>query len=203
MRCAILLSHCAAAALARSRPHSADACQVPTSNCIRGGGSDTIKAFTPAEPESASLGACCAACAATKACVGSQLVTYSSATSCWLMRVQSYKPPQQGVSCNSSLFGPPPPTPPPNRFNRTNFSGVWLQHGDWTDPAMFNASFLVGVDLPIYWSDIEAADGVFNFSSMYVNRTPMTPPVRSRHWTLTHTSDPLPRNTIPNHSEKG
>jgi hypothetical protein len=144
----------------------ADECQAPTPNCIRGGGSDTIKTFKPAEPESASLGACCAACSATKSCVGSQLVSYSGATSCWLMRVQSYKPPQQGVSCNSSLFGPPPPTPPPSRFNRTGFSGVWLQHGDWTDPAMFNASFLVGIDLPIYWSDIEAADGVFNFSTM-------------------------------------
>jgi len=43
---------------------------------------------------------------------------------------------------------------------------VWLQHGDYTDPDMFNASFLVGTDLPIYWSDIEISDGVFNFTYM-------------------------------------
>ena len=144
-----------------------DQCQAPTPQCIRGAGSDTIKVFTPADPASASLGACCAACLVAKGCAASQLVSYAGAApSCWLMRVQSYKAPQSGVSCNSSLTGPPPPVPPPERFNRTGYEGVWLQHGDWTDPAMFNASFLVGCDLPIYWTDIEATEGVFDFSTM-------------------------------------
>lgn len=144
-----------------------DQCQAPTPQCIRGSGSDTLKKYKPAEPASASLGACCEACLAAKGCAASQLVSDAGAApSCWLMRVQSYKPPQPGVSCNSSLAGPPPPSPPPSRFHRTGFAGVWLQHGDWTDPAMFNASFLVGCDLPIYWSDIEAVEGVFDFSTV-------------------------------------
>ena len=144
-----------------------DQCQAPTPQCIRGAGSDTLKVFAPADPASASLDACCAACLVAKGCAASQLVSYAGAApSCWLMRVQSYKKPQPGVACNSSLAGPPPPVPPPARFNRTGYAGVWLQHGDWTDPAMFNASFLVGVDLPIYWTDIEATEGVFDFSYM-------------------------------------
>jgi hypothetical protein len=143
-------------------------CQAPTSQCIRGGGSDTLKTFSSTDPESTSPGACCAACRPVKGCVASQLVSRytGDAPSCWLMAVQTYKNPTPGETCNSSLVSPPPPSPPPQRFNRTSFSGVWLQHGDYTDPAMFNASFLVGTDLPIYWSDIEPADGVFDFSLM-------------------------------------
>jgi hypothetical protein len=136
-----------------------DQCQAPTppGQCIRGAGtgrSDTLKVFAPADPASASLDACCAACLVAKGCAASQLVSYAGAApSCWLMRVQSYKKPprQPGVACNSSLAGPPPPVPPPARFkvtgyytstlslNRTGYAGVRLQHGDWTDPAMFNA----------------------------------------------------------------
>ena len=142
-----------------------DQCQAPTPQCIRGAGSDTLRVYKSSAPESASLGACCAACLLAKGCAASQLVSDAGAApECWLMRVQSYKAPEPGVSCNSSLVGPPPPTPPPSRFNRTGYAGVWLQHGDWTDPAMFNASFLVGCDLPIYWSDIEASEGVFDFT---------------------------------------
>jgi hypothetical protein len=81
-----------------------DQCQAPTPQCIRGAGSDTIKVFTPSDPASASLGACCAACLVAKGCAASQLVSYAGAApSCWLMRVQSYKAPQPGVACNSSL----------------------------------------------------------------------------------------------------
>jgi hypothetical protein len=140
-----------------------DQCQAPTPQCIRGSTSDTLKKFAASDPESASTGACCSACLAKKGCVGSQLVSRAGdPPSCWLMATQAYGHPPAGQVCNSSLVAP---TPPPARFNRTGYAGVWLQHGDWTDPAMYNASFLVGCDLPIFWSDIEVADGVFNFSS--------------------------------------
>ena len=137
-------------------------CQLPTPHCIRGSITDTLKMFKPTAPESASTGACCSACLPFKGCVGSQLVSRGGEPpSCWLMATQAYKTPPPGQVCNSSLVAP---APPPSRFNRTGYAGVWLQHGDWTDPAMFNAGFLVGCDLPIYWSDIEAAEGAFNFS---------------------------------------
>ena len=86
------------------------------------------------------------------------------------MAVQSYKNPTEGEICNSTLVAAPPTAllaPPIQRFNRTHFSGVWLQHGDYTAPYMYyNASFLVGTDVYIEWSDIEVADGVFNFTLM-------------------------------------
>ena len=142
-------------------------CQAPTAQCLRGSGNDVIKVFDAGTPQAADTGACCAACKAFgPVCVASMLVSRNGKPAeCWLERVQDFKSPVAGEECNATLVGPPPPVPPPSRFNRTRFSGVWLQHGDWTDPAMFTASFLVGSDLPIYWSDIEPADGVFNWTS--------------------------------------
>lgn len=107
----------------------ADECQAPTPNCLRGSGNDVIKVFDAGSPEAASPGACCAACTAFgPVCVASMLVSRNAKPAeCWIERVQDFKNPAAGEECNATLVGPPPPTPPPSRFNRTRFSGVWLQ----------------------------------------------------------------------------
>jgi hypothetical protein len=152
----------AAAAVASSG--GGDVCQpLPPHQCLRGG-SYFIKEFDPTDPESQSVAACCEACAAHGGkCQGSQLIaTNGKPVVCWLLSTQSVKP-HDSDDCNASTYGAAPPTPPPSRFNRTSFSGAWIQRGNLMD--FVNASFLVGGDLPVAWSDVEVADGVWDWTA--------------------------------------
>lgn len=136
-------------------------CQAPVSMCLRGSGNDVIKVFAAGTPEAASTSACCAACQDVKNCVASMIISKNGrANECWIERTQAFKTPIASEVCESSLIAVPPP---PERFNRTSFSGVWLQHGDTSD--LFNRSYLVGGDLPVNWADIEVSDGVFDWNS--------------------------------------
>lgn len=145
---------------------AANTCQpLPPHQCLRGGGKDTFKEFDASAPESQSPAACCAACADHyHQCQASQLISKggSEPAVCWLLSTQSVKP-SSPDDCNATIWGPPAPVPPPSRFNRTSYSGVWIQHGDPMD--FLNASFLVGGDLAVKWTDVEVADGVWDWTA--------------------------------------
>ena len=152
-----VLTFCAAINVAMGQAE----CQAPTAQCLRGSGNDVIKVYYAGSPEAASTGACCAACSDLKNCVASMIIAKNGKPAeCWLEATQDYKNPLPSENCSSTLISSPAP---PERFNRTSFSGVWLQHGSTSD--LFNRSFLVGGDLPVAWSDIEVSDGVFDFNS--------------------------------------
>lgn len=136
-------------------------CAAPTRECLRGSGNDVLKVFDAGTPQAASPGACCAACFAHPGCVASMIVARNAKPAeCWLERTQDMKAPLPAESCNATLLIAPPP---PQRFNRTSFSGAWLQHGSLDD--LVNQSYLVGGDLPVKWSDVEVSDGVFNWTA--------------------------------------
>jgi hypothetical protein len=140
----------------------AQQCAAPVRECLRGSGNDVLKVFDAGTPQAASPGACCAACAAHPGCVAAMIVSRNGrAAECWLERIQDVKAPLPTEDCNATLISQPPP---PQRFNRTSFSGVWLQHGSLSD--LVNQSYLVGGDLPVKWSDVEVADGVFDWTSV-------------------------------------
>jgi hypothetical protein len=77
---------------------------------------------------------------------------------CWLMATTETK---SGDNCTSATVAMPPGPNP--RFNRTSFSGIWLQHGRAEDLA--SNDFVLGVDVPIHWKDVELADGEFNWTT--------------------------------------
>jgi hypothetical protein len=150
-----------AAALLVCAKSQASQCSAPVAQCLR---PYILKSYTPNDPQSASVGACCTACLAYgAACLGAQLYSLKgSAAYCQLMSTQNLKPPvPDRENCTSTTTGA---TPPPERFNRTSYSGVWLQHGNAFD--LNNISYLVGSDFPVQWADVEISDGVWDFSSV-------------------------------------
>jgi len=157
MRLLLLLSALAAHAAASQAMCPA----APVRQCLRGSGKDVLKTFDAGTPQAASPAACCAACSAFPRCVASMLVSRNARDAeCWLEQTTDFKNPDPSEDCNATVLATPPP---PERFNRSSFSGVWLQHGSLLD--LVNQSYLVGGDLPISWADVEVADGVFDWNS--------------------------------------
>ena len=119
-------------------------CPWPTQNkCIRGQGADKLRQFKPADPESKSAAACCAACAGAGAkCKAWQLITKqgSAAPCCWLMAVADLK---QGSpdSCVSASAAAPAP---------------------WSKPE----PELRSADAVLAWAAVEPAPGQFNWSAL-------------------------------------
>ena len=137
-------------------------CTAPVRQCLRGAGKDVLKVFDAGTPEAASPAACCAKCMGFPRCIASMLVSKNGrGAECWLEQTADFKNPDPSEDCNATVLAVPPP---PERFNRTTYSGVWLQEGNIMD--LVNQSYLVGGDLPIRWADIEVSDGVFDFTDV-------------------------------------
>ena len=152
---------CVLACAAAGRAAAQGACAAPVRPCLRGKGSDVRKTFDAGTPQAASPAACCAACSAHPRCIASMLVAKNEkGAECWLEQTSDFKSPSPDEDCNATVLSPPPP---PQRFNRSSYSGVWLQEGSIFD--LVNQSYLVGGDLPVRWADIEASDGVFSWNA--------------------------------------
>lgn len=55
-----------------------------------------------------------------------------------------------------------PGSVPPERFNRTQYSGVWIQHGHLDD--VVEKGFIVGGDIALQWGEMEIEDGKWDWT---------------------------------------
>jgi hypothetical protein len=128
--------------------------------CLRSSAGTTLRSFSSSSPESASAGACCAACtAALTNCTAwqrSQPASLASQPACTLLKEAYVVSPTR--VCNSSVMVST------ERVGRKVLSGVWMQRGELN--SLLRRGFLLGADLVIKWSNIEPADGVFDWSSV-------------------------------------
>jgi hypothetical protein len=156
-----MLTYLLIASLALRVAAQAAQCAAPVRQCLRGSGNDVLKTFAAGTPQAASPGACCAACTIHPRCVASMLVDRNQrGAECWLEQTTDFKNPIPGEDCNATVLVVPPP---PERFNRTSFSGVWLQKGSIFD--LINQTYLVGGDLAVAWRDLEIDDGDWSWNA--------------------------------------
>lgn len=134
-------------------------CGLPSSVCFRN--SKQIHQFP-----SDSAAACCAACQQNiTTCVAWQLETSSSPKhqnpkqACLLMS-KAQSNPGSNATCISGLL---PPAVPPERLNRTSFSGVWIQHGN--DADLYSKGFVVGADKVVNWADVQTAEDTWDWNA--------------------------------------
>lgn len=128
--------------------------------CLRSSALTTLQSFSSGSYEASSEAACCAACAASltncSAWQRSQPTSLTRQPDCTLLKEAIVVSPSR--VCNSSVMVAA------ERVGRTELSGVWMQHGQLN--TLYRSGFLIGADLVIKWSQIEPADGVFDWSSV-------------------------------------
>ena len=163
--------------LPSTRSIASSICGAPSSVCIRGSpgvpapGKDTIKKFDAGDPESASIGACCAAASSVKGCVAVQLVAkLGKQPECWLMG-QPHASKSVKLKCISAQVAPTPvpPTPVPRRqgplqLPREGSARGIVNLGGGPMARAVDPAFERFQQIDLQWADIEPEEGVYNWT---------------------------------------
>ena len=155
--------------------YDATVCSPAAPICIRGSpgtpgpGKDTLKKFTPDDPESANLGACCAAASTVPDVLAVQLVKKSgqSNVACWLMG-QTHASSTMKAQCTSAMVAKAPtPVPrregPPQLPFQGSARGI-VNLGGGPPAAAADPVFERFQQIDLQWSDIEPEEGVYNWT---------------------------------------
>ena len=137
-------------------PPAGSVCSPPiVGSCLSTSGYAIIS-YTGVNGPAETMATCCAACLANSTCVAWQTRIASKVPVCDLLSTPILA---AGTTCNHSRVVPI------ERVNRTQTTGVYVQHGD--PRTLLPRGFLVGGDLVMNWADIEPSDGVFDWSTLY------------------------------------